>query len=54
MVEKEIHKFIAFLQFSVTVFVYKRRVAESANRAEQKEHLSKLSDRSGGLDGLYH
>ena len=54
MAEKEIHKFIAFLQFSVTVFVYKRRVAESANRAEQKEHLSKLSNRSDGLDGLYH
>ena len=36
------------------VFMCKRGVAESANRAEQKEHLSKLSDRSGGLDGLYH
>ena len=35
-------------------FVYKRGVAESPNRAELTEHLSHLSNRSGGLDGLYH
>ena len=38
----------------VPVFIYKRGVAESPNRAELTEHLSHLSNRSGGLDGLYH
>ena len=36
------------------VFVYKRGVAELPNRAEHTDHLTWLSNRSGGLDGLYH
>ena len=36
------------------VFVYKRGVAKSRNRAEPAEHLSHLSNRSSGLYGLYH
>ena len=39
---------------SVAVFVYKREVAESANRADHTDHFIGLSNRSGGLDGLYH
>ena len=33
---------------------YKRRLAKSANRADHTEYMTYLSNRSGGLDGLYH
>ena len=36
------------------VFVYKRGVAKSVNRAELTDHFIQLSNRSGGLYGLYH
>ena len=36
------------------VFVYKRGVAKSRNRAEHTDKEIMLSNRSGGLDGLYH
>ena len=39
---------------SVTIFVYKRGVPKSRNRAEHTEYMTMLSNRSGGLDGLYH
>ena len=39
---------------SGTVFVYKRGVAKSSNRAVHMEYMIQLSNRSGGLDGLYY
>ena len=39
---------------SKPVFVYKRGVAEWPNRADHTEYMTMLSNRSGGLDGLYH
>ena len=36
------------------IFVYKRGVAELPNRAEHAEYMIMLSNRSGGMDGLYH
>ena len=38
----------------VPVFVYKRGGAELPNRADHTDHLTWLSNRSGGLDGRYH
>jgi len=33
---------------------YKHGVAELPNRADHTEYMTMLSNRSGGLDGLYH
>ena len=38
----------------VPIFVYKRRVAKSPNRAVHTEYMIQLSNRSDGLYGLYH
>ena len=38
----------------VPIFVYKRRVAKSPNCAVHTEYMIQLSNRSGGLYGLYH
>ena len=36
------------------LYTYKRRGAESRNRADHTDHFIQLSNRSGGLYGLYH